>query len=195
MYNTIKRGDIYYADLGYGKGSEQGGIRPVLIIQNDQGNRYSPTVIIAAITSSNGKKNIPTHVRIDAERYGLPKDSIILLEQIRTIDKSRLMSKICELDEKTMNFIDRSSKISIGLEDAFFNERYVYEKLEDIKQIDRIINKYKYKNDVDLWMEQLEKISLIGSINDYCKMFNRDSRIYLSQIYNTIGRIAEQMVV
>jgi len=113
--NMIKRGDIYYADLSPVVGSEQGGIRPVLIVQNDIGNKYSPTVIIAAITSQINKGKLPTHVEIGAEDYGLPKDSVILLEQVRTIDKKRLKEKIGYLSPDIMKIVDEAIQISFGL--------------------------------------------------------------------------------
>jgi len=112
---NIKRGDIYYADLSPVVGSEQGGVRPVLIIQNDVGNRYSPTVIAAAITSRMGKNKLPTHIDIYADRVGLAKDSVVLLEQVRTIDKQRLGEKMGHLDEATMNAVDDAMAISFGL--------------------------------------------------------------------------------
>jgi mRNA interferase MazF len=99
----VKRGELYYADLSPVVGSEQGGVRPVLVIQNDIGNRYSPTVIAAAITSQLNKAKLPTHIAIEAEEFGLPKNSIVLLEQIRTIDKQRLKEKIGELPDSLMN--------------------------------------------------------------------------------------------
>lgn len=111
----IKRGDLFYADLSPVIGSEQGGIRPVLIIQNNIGNKYSPTVIIAAITSQINKAKLPTHIEISANEYGLNKDSVILLEQIRTIDKKRLREKIGCLDEDMMVNIDNGLQISLGL--------------------------------------------------------------------------------
>lgn len=111
----IKRGDLYYADLSPVVGSEQGGIRPVLIIQNDIGNKYSPTVIIAAITSQINKAKLPTHVEISANEYGLNKDSVIRLEQIRTIDKKRIREKIGCLDENVMLKVNNSLQISLGL--------------------------------------------------------------------------------
>ena len=110
----IKRGELYYADLSPVLGSEQGGVRPVLILQNDIGNKYSPTVIIAAITSKLFKAKLPTHIQLDAESYGLSKDSIILLEQIRTIDKLRLNNKIGELNEEKMKEVDKALLISLG---------------------------------------------------------------------------------
>lgn len=111
----IKRGDIYYADLRPVVGSEQGGVRPVLIIQNDAGNRHSPTVICAAITSRMNKAKLPTHVELSAAECDISKDSVILLEQIRTIDKQRLKEKVCRLDNKTLSRVDRALKISLEL--------------------------------------------------------------------------------
>ena len=112
---TVKRGDIYYADLSPVVGSEQGGLRPVLIIQNDVGNRYSPTVIAAAITSRMGKTKLPTHIDIYADKAGLAKDSVILLEQIRTLDKRRLKEKMGHLDESVMQRVDSAIAVSFGL--------------------------------------------------------------------------------
>lgn len=111
----IKRGDIFYADLRPVVGSEQGGVRPVLIIQNDMGNRHSPTVICAAITSKMNKAKLPTHVEIDASHYQLVKDSVILLEQVRTIDKSRLRERVCHLDNEILEKIDKALLISLAL--------------------------------------------------------------------------------
>ncbi|MBD7983940.1 type II toxin-antitoxin system PemK/MazF family toxin [Sporosarcina sp. Sa2YVA2] len=112
---AIKRGDVFFADLSPVVGSEQGGTRPVLVIQNDIGNRFSPTVIVAAITAQIQKAKLPTHVEIDADRYGFERDSVILLEQIRTIDKSRLTDKITHLDELLMEQVDEAIEISFGL--------------------------------------------------------------------------------
>ena len=112
---SVKRGDIYYADLSPVVGSEQGGLRPVLIIQNDVGNRYSPTVIAAAITSRMGKTRLPTHIDIYAEKAGLAKDSVILLEQIRTLDKQRLKEKMGHLDDGMMNEVNNAIAVSFGL--------------------------------------------------------------------------------
>ncbi|SFR75285.1 type II toxin-antitoxin system PemK/MazF family toxin [Anaeromicropila populeti] len=111
----IKRGDIFYADLRPVVGSEQGGVRPVLIIQNDTGNRHSPTVICAAITSKMNKAKLPTHVELNAEKYGIVKDSVILLEQVRTIDKSRLKEKVCHLDDDIMEKIEKALLVSFSL--------------------------------------------------------------------------------
>ena len=105
---SIKRGDMYYADLSPVIGSEQGGIRPVLIIQNDVGNKFSPTVIAAAITSQTSKSRLPTHINIDSKEYGLMKDSVILAEQIRTIDKSRLKEKIGQVDDSVMGQVNNA---------------------------------------------------------------------------------------
>lgn len=112
---TIKRGDIYYADLSPVIGSEQGGVRPVVIIQNDVGNRYSPTVIAAAITSQQGKAKLPTHINLGAEGCGLAKDSVVLLEQVRTIDKQRLREKMGTLPTTAMSQIDKALSVSFGL--------------------------------------------------------------------------------
>ena len=111
----IKRGDIFYADLSPVVGSEQGGIRPVLIIQNDVGNRHSPTVICAAITSKMNKAKLPTHIEVDAVKYHLVKNSVVLLEQIRTIDKQRLKDFICHVDKKLMFQVEEALKISLEL--------------------------------------------------------------------------------
>ncbi len=111
----MKRGDVYYADLRPVVGCEQGGIRPVLIVQNDVGNMYSPTVIVAAITSKLQKPKLPTHVMLSAKQYHMVKDSIILLEQLRTIDKERLKEKICHLDGPVMNDVSRALLISLAL--------------------------------------------------------------------------------
>ncbi len=111
----VKRGDIYYADLSPVVGSEQGGVRPVLIIQNDIGNKYSPTVIATAITSQINKAKMPTHIELDANEYGLSKDSVVLAEQIRTIDKKRLKEKIGHLDNDLMNKVNEALEISFGL--------------------------------------------------------------------------------
>ncbi len=112
---TVKRGDIYYADLSPVVGSEQGGIRPVLIVQNDIGNKFSPTVIAAAITSQRDKTNLPTHIKVDADGCGLSKDSIVLLEQVRTIDKQRLKEKMGSLDDLSMDKINQALSVSFGL--------------------------------------------------------------------------------
>lgn len=111
----IKRGDIYYADLSPVVGSEQGGVRPVVIVQNDVGNKYSPTVIAAAITSKINKAKMPTHIEIDAETFGLPKDSVVLAEQIRTIDKKRLKERIGHLDDEYMMKVNDALNVSFGL--------------------------------------------------------------------------------
>lgn len=111
----VHRGEIYYADLSPVVGSEQGGIRPVLIVQNDIGNRHSPTVIAAAITSQRDKTRLPTHIELNSKACGLAKDSVVLLEQIRTIDKRRLKERMGELDTASMNKIDTALHISFGL--------------------------------------------------------------------------------
>lgn len=111
----VHRGDIYYADLSPVVGSEQGGVRPVLIVQNDVGNKFSPTVIAAAITSQHDKANLPTHIEVTTENSGLIKDSVVLLEQVRTLDKHRLKEKMGRLDASSMDKVDRAISISFGL--------------------------------------------------------------------------------
>lgn len=111
----MKRGDVYYADLRPVIGSEQGGIRPVVVVQNDIGNRHSPTIIVAAVTSRLNKAKLPTHIELSADRYHMVKDSVILLEQLRTIDKSRLKDKICHLDGDIMKRVDVGLRISLEL--------------------------------------------------------------------------------
>lgn len=113
--NMVKRGDIYYADLSPVVGSEQGGMRPVLIVQNDTGNKHSPTVIAAAITSQTNKAKLPTHIELSARSCGLTRDSVILLEQIRTIDKSRLRERMGKIDDATMTQVDNAISVSFGL--------------------------------------------------------------------------------
>ncbi len=112
---NIRRGDIYYADLSPVVGSEQGGLRPVLIVQNDVGNKYSPTVIAAAITSKLSKTKLPTHIDVFADKVGLQRDSVVLLEQIRTIDKTRLKEKMGHLDDDMMHQVDEAITVSFGL--------------------------------------------------------------------------------
>lgn len=113
----VKRGDVYFADLSPVVGSEQGGVRPVLVIQNDIGNRFNPTAIVAAITAQIQKAKLPTHVEINAKRYGFERDSVILLEQIRTIDKQRLTDKITHLDDEMMEKVDEALQVSLALID------------------------------------------------------------------------------
>ena len=121
---VVKRGDIYYADLSPVIGSEQGGLRPVLIVQNDIGNKYSPTVIAAAITSQINKTKLPTHIELYAESFGLAKNSVILLEQVRTIDKRRLKEKIGHLDDYLMDKVNDAISISFGLSEMEQAQNY-----------------------------------------------------------------------
>ena len=118
MDTTVRRGDIYYADLSPVVGSEQGGVRPVLIVQNDTGNRHSPTVIAAAITSQLGKAKLPTHIALAAQGSGLPRDSVILLEQIRTLDKKRLRERMGRVDSAVMEKVDAAIAVSFGLHEG-----------------------------------------------------------------------------
>ena len=115
-HKEVKRGEVFYADLSPVVGSEQGGVRPVLIVQNDVGNRHSPTVIAAAITSQMGKAKLPTHIELQAMRYGLPKESVILLEQVRTLDKRRLRERAGQIDPDVQRRVDEALEISFGLE-------------------------------------------------------------------------------
>ena len=131
---NIKRGDIFYADLSPVIGSEQGGLRPVLIVQNDIGNRYSPTVIAAAITSKISKSKLPTHIDVFADKVGLSKDSVILLEQIRTIDKIRLKEKMGHLDDDMMKEVNDAITISFGLE-GYLNNAHIPESSSIIAPI------------------------------------------------------------
>ncbi len=111
----VNRGDIFYADLSPVVGSEQGGVRPVLVVQNDVGNKYSPTIIIAAITSQLNKAKLPTHIELNKDKYNLPKDSVVLLEQLRTLDKRRLKEQISKVDNLTMHKVDVAIMISLGI--------------------------------------------------------------------------------
>ena len=119
-HSVVKRGDIYYADLSPVVGSEQGGVRPVLIVQNDTGNRHSPTVIAAAITSQTGKARLPTHISVSPLSCGLPKESVILLEQVRTLDNRRLREKLGRLDDGVMRKVDSAIAVSLGLQPDTF---------------------------------------------------------------------------
>ena len=119
-HSVVKRGDIYYADLSPVVGSEQGGVRPVLIVQNDTGNRHSPTVIAAANTSQTGKARLPTHISVSPLSCGLPKESVILLEQVRTLDKRRLREKMGRLDDGVMRKVDNAIAVSFGLQPDTF---------------------------------------------------------------------------
>ncbi len=127
---VIRRGDVFYADLSPVVGSEQGGVRPVLIIQNDIGNRHSPTVICAAITSRMNKAKLPTHVEIDARTCEMVKDSVILLEQLRTIDKTRLRDRVCHLDESVLRRVDHALMVSLEL--AYINRILANGREDDI---------------------------------------------------------------
>ena len=139
MFN-IKRGDIYYADLSPVVGSEQGGLRPVLIVQNDVGNKYSPTVIAAAITSRLSKTKLPTHIDIYANDAGLSKDSVILLEQIRTLDKKRLKEKMGHLDDFSMQAVNSAIAVSFGLSETGNNNDEVAYAQQTLSNIEAIAN-------------------------------------------------------
>ena len=128
---SVKRGDIYYADLSPVVGSEQGGLRPVLIIQNDVGNKYSPTVIAAAIKSRLGKTKLPTHIDIYADQVGLARDSVVLLEQVRTLDKRRLKEKMGHLNERLMSEVNNAIAVSFGLGEGIVAEETVQSTITD----------------------------------------------------------------
>ena len=175
----IKRGDLFYADLSPVIGSEQGGVRPVLIIQNNIGNKYSPTVIIAAITSQINKAKLPTHIEISSSEYGLNKDSVILLEQIRTIDKSRIIegSYIGRVDRATMKKIDEAMSISVGLENQrdFEVRKQVKEVEYWMRTVDDLLD------DVYASQEQIKQRAVrlkmeYNKLKEICK----NSRVYLS---------------
>jgi len=133
---VVRRGDVFYADLSPVIGSEQGGVRPVLIIQNNVGNKYSPTVIVAAITSQINKAKLPTHMELRANKYGLSKDSVILLEQIRTIDKKRLKEKIGHLDDELMAKVDEALGISFGIQ-YIHNHGHNINNLNTLKEVNQ----------------------------------------------------------
>ena len=141
---TIKRGELYYADLSPVVGSEQGGVRPVLVVQNDVGNKYSPTVIAAAVTSKINKAKLPTHIELPSNSYGLAKDSVILLEQIRTLDKRRLKERIGELSELTMTRVDKAILISLGFEKYFEGARLTACALVFLDKFKRLIYHISY---------------------------------------------------
>lgn len=172
-----KRGEIFYSDLDGNKGSEQGGTRPVLIIQNDIGNRYSPTVIVAVLTSRINKVKLPTHIEIDAEHLGLPKDSIILFEQIRTLDKRRLKQKIGMLDELTMKKADKALSTSLALLNTevqlvkIIEEKTLLENLPE-EQRKYIINKIRF---IERAKESIEFYKSINADN-YSINFAEDEK-------------------
>lgn len=141
---NIKRGDIYYADLSPVVGSEQGGLRPVLIVQNDIGNRYSPTVIAAAITSRMSKTKLPTHIDIYANEVGLAKDSVVLLEQIRTLDKRRLRERMGHLDDSMMQEVNSAISISFGLETSHLKERVYAKAQSDEREVLGVENENQF---------------------------------------------------
>ena len=145
----MKRGDVYYADLRPVIGSEQGGIRPVLIIQNDVGNRHSPTVICAAITSKMNKAKLPTHIELNAMLYDMDKDSVVLLEQLRTIDKKRLKDKVCHLDGEIMEKVNRALKISLELESSRKGRKHHDRKNDTLHAEKRTGSSYRNRNGED----------------------------------------------
>lgn len=173
-----KRGEIFYSDLNGNMGSEQGGIRPVLIIQNDTGNRYSPTVIVAVLTSQINKAKIPTHIELSAKEFGLSKDSVILFEQIRTLDKRRLKEKICTLDEFTMKRVDNAIMVSLYNQKPKTtferltkeNQDYIVNKLNIIKECDTVLRFLTrvngHKKDIDIAED--EKFEAENALMSFC---------------------------
>jgi mRNA interferase MazF len=167
-----KRGEIFYSNLSGNLGSEQGGTRPVLIIQNDIGNKYSPTVIVAVLTSQLDKAKLPTHIAVDAEKLGLPKNSIVLFEQLRTLDKRRLREKICTLDEFTMKKVDKALKISVGISLDISKPKTLLEKLENETR-NYVINKIKL---IEGCKKSLELVYIMNGNQDSIDLF--EDRIF-----------------
>ena len=181
----IKRGDIFMADLGTTVGSEQGGYRPVIVIQNNIGNKYSPTVIVASITSQINKAKLPTHVELSKE-YGLEKDSVVLLEQIRTLDKRRLKEKVTTVSEKNICEIDKALKISISKEIDIVDKelelikKNIGVKVESVKILDIVIYHHLEKGrDISLIQEDMiERKERILELEAYCKEHGQDIKNY-----------------
>ncbi len=183
----VKRGDIFWADLGNsGGGCEQGGVRPVVILQNNIGNRYSPTVIVAAITSQSNKAKLPTHVEISSQEYGLNKDSLILLEQIRTLDKRRLKGYVSTLSTTDMENVDRALGVSIEINTK---DPIALEKVYEIKGIKKFIQIWLEKSsDLKAIEEDLLNLKLLTKeLKDYClmKKINIEYYIDLEEIYGS----------
>lgn len=183
---NIKRGDIFWADLGNTGGCEQGGVRPVVILQNNIGNRYSPTVIVAAITSQADKAKLPTHVEISSQEYGLSKDSLILLEQIRTLDKKRLGDYVSTLSIEDMEKVDRALGVSIEINTK---DPIALEKVYEIKGIKKFIQIWLEKsNDLKAIEEDLLSLKLLTrELEEYClmKKINLNYYINLEEIYGS----------
>lgn len=183
----VKRGDIFYADLSPVVGSEQGGVRPVLVIQNNIGNKHSPTVMVAAITSQINKAKLPTHIEINAKQYGLPKDSVILLEQVRTIDKKRLTERIgiCK-DEIIIKKIEKAIRIQTGMMQPKENLNYINSLKKKILDLDLIIKKCKSRG-LNYDDEITEKIFLIAELKIYCDEYCIDYRRFIKNTNKIIS--------
>lgn len=185
MYNELfyNRGDIFYSDLSPTVGSEQGGMRPVVIIQNNTGNKYSPTVIVAAITSQITKAKLPTHVELKAKEYGLIKDSVVLCEQVRTLDKKRLKTKIGHISNEKMNQIDKATEVSVGLKIQqpiikTIDLTYIRDSIDTINEITEEYEIYH--------TESAKRImdSCIVRLFKYCKKNNIDAKSIELQLRN-----------
>ena len=177
----FKRGDIFYADFGEGIGSEQGGIRPVIIVQNNTGNRFSPTVIVSPLTSKLLKTKLPTHVMIRASQSGLPKDSIALTEQVRVLDKSRIKSYITSVDRLTLARLNEALEISLGLADN--NDKIAERTANEIKVIDMVIAKCMklFGNNITAVKDELrEREVKMNELETYC----RNKRINIDSYYS-----------
>ena len=204
MVQFVKRGDIYYADLSPVIGSEQGGIRPVLIIQNDMGNKYSPTVIIAAITSQINKAKLPTHVEISSQEYGLNKDSVILLEQVRTIDKKRIIARKGHVDNATMQLIDNAKDISMSeLKPKSLLERlqkdmrdYIITTLKDVNEYEITVEKMKYedmeKSSISFMIKK--KLLLLDKFIKYCKQNQLDYEAFYKLNHGVNKEVLEMSI-
>lgn len=182
----VKRGDIFWADLGNSGGCEQGGVRPVVILQNNIGNRYSPTVIVAAITSQANKAKLPTHVEISSQEYGLSKDSLILLEQIRTLDKKRIKGYAATLSTTDMEKVDRALGVSIEINTK---DPIALEKVYEIKGIKKFIQIWlERSSDLKTIEKDLLELKLLTKeLEDYCLIKKIDINYYidLEEIYGS----------
>ena len=183
----VKRGDIYYADLGNNKGSIQSGMRPVVVYQNDVGNKYSTIVNVYSITSKK-KTSMPTHVKIGTE-CGLEKESTVTVEQVFTLNQSDLIEYIGKCTDKVYKEICKAVKIQHGWTDVRFNENYIRERMYKINKLDILIEKYQ-NTQFETLMEKYEKIALMGEIITYCNSFGVNPKNYLQSDNNTYNEIA-----
>ncbi len=187
MSRHIKQGDIYYANLGSNKGSIQSGLRPVVVYQNDIGNKYSPIVNVYSITSQD-KAKVPTHVKIGKE-CGLEKESIVMIEQVFTLNQSDLIDYIGSCTDDIYKKICTAVKIQHGWISPRFDERYIRERLYKVDKLDILINKYKNTN-FETSMEEYERIALMGEIITYCNSFGINPKVYLCNTSNAYNKLA-----